>query len=219
MIIRSFDTSTEPLMVAEIGNNHEGSFDLAKELVHRAAEAGAHAVKFQTFKTELFVSPVDKERYARLSSFELSFPQFEALQQLTKSLGLLFLSTPLDIESAKFLRGLVDCYKVASSDNRFYPLIDYLCETGLPIIVSSGLSDLNEIKETKEFICKRWPAGAAASNLGVLHCVSSYPCIPEEANLRAIPLLASELKCTVGYSVPCCNRVGRRHHREAFHIG
>src|ERR1019366_277901 len=96
MKIGSFDVSERVLVVAEIGNNHEGSLDNARELVRQAAVSGADAVKFQTFNTRQFVSPSDAARFARLQSFELGLPQFAALAELARSLGVLFLSTPLD---------------------------------------------------------------------------------------------------------------------------
>jgi len=188
------------LVVAEIGNNHEGKFDVAKELVRKAAECGVGAVKFQTFRTKYFVGSHDKARYDRLRSFELSYRRFEELQQLAKSLGLLFLATPLDIESAKFLEGLVDCYKIASGDNNFYPLLEVVCQTGKPVIISSGFSDLEQIAKSRQFIEDQWRSRGLTQQVVVLHCVSSYPVPPDQANLAAIPFLVDRLGCYVGYS-------------------
>ena len=145
MQIGSWNSVDKVLVVAEIGNNHEGNIEVAKRLVHQAAESGADAVKFQTFQTRYFVSAKDKARYERLLSFELSYRQFESLHALAKSLGLLFISTPLDLDSAAFLADLVDCYKIASGDNNFYPLIARICATGKPLIMSSGLSDFAQV--------------------------------------------------------------------------
>lgn len=200
MKIGPIDLGEKVLVVAEIGNNHEGNFDAARELVRKAAECGADAVKFQTFRTKYFVSASDRARYDRLTSFELSHRQFEELQRLARSSGLLFISTPLDLESAAFLEGLVDCYKIASGDNNFYPLIERVCETGKPIIVSSGLSDLAQIARSVRFIEERWQACAVKQDVAVLHCVSSYPVPPAQANLAAITTLARVLPCTIGYS-------------------
>ncbi len=200
MNIGGVDLKRDVLVIAEIGNNHEGSIETAKALVRKAAECGAHGVKFQTFQTKYFVSPRDKARYDRLSGFELSFAEFKELQQLAKSMGLLFLSTALDMESAAFLESIVDCYKIASGDNNFYPLIERICKTGKPIIVSSGLSDVEQIRRTAQFIRERWYSLGVRQELAVLHCVSSYPVPPEQANIRAVTTLARELQCTVGYS-------------------
>lgn len=200
MKIGGFDLTKKALIVAEIGNNHEGDFPTAQKLVGEAAACGVGAVKFQVFRTRHFVSARDRARYDRLASFELPFEQFEELQRLARSLGLLFIATPLDLESGAFLDRIVDAYKIASSDNNFYPLMDRLSRTGKPLILSTGLSDLNHIRKAKAFIEAEWRKRDVEQSLAVLHCVSSYPVPPEQANLGAIPTLARELGCTVGYS-------------------
>ncbi|MBI2096653.1 MAG: N-acetylneuraminate synthase family protein [Candidatus Sungbacteria bacterium] len=147
-----------------------------------------------------YVSGADESRFKRLKSFELSFDQFGALARLAHSLGLLFISTPFDLESANFLAGTADALKIASGDNNFYPLIARAAESGKPLIVSTGLSDLAQVKRTVKFIEDKWGARRAAGHLAILHCISAYPVPPEQANLRAIPFLAKLLSCTVGYS-------------------
>ena len=200
MQLGKFDLQKTVLIVAEIGNNHEGNFDVAKELILKAKECSVDAVKFQTFKTEYFVSRRDPARFDQLKSFELSSSQFEQLSELAHSLGLLFISTPLDLESVAFLEPLVDCYKIASGDNTFYPLMKSICQTGKPIILSSGFSDLEQIKKSKQFIEEQWKAKGFHQHLAVLHCVSSYPVPPNEVNLASIPFLANTLNCDVGFS-------------------
>ena len=200
MIIKDFDTRERVLVVAEIGNNHEGNFDVARRLVEAAAEAGAHAVKFQTFKTERFISPTDVARVKRLKSFELSYPQFAALADLARSRGLLFISTPLDLGSAEFLDGIVDAFKIASADNDFYPLLARVAGFKKPMIVSTGVSDLAQAERSVSFVRREWSRQGTTGDLAVLHCVSAYPTPPEEAGLRAIPALANACQCTIGYS-------------------
>ena len=200
MIIRGFDVRDKVLVVAEIGNNHEGDFKAAQELVRRAAESGAHAVKFQTFQTRYFVGRQDPARYARLQGFELTYPQFAELARLAKSLGLLFISTPLDLESARFLQGLVDAYKIASGDNDFYPLMESVAGTGEPVIISTGMSDMAQVIAAKQCVDKVWQSRGITQSLAILHCVSSYPAPPAEINLAVLPRLAAELRCTIGYS-------------------
>src|SRR5256712_14223798 len=109
MRIGHVNLDEQVLVVAEIGNNHEGKFDVAKELVRKAAECGVGAVKLQKFRTKYFVGSHDKARYYRLCSFELTYRQVEELHQLAESLGLLVFATPLDLGSATFFDGLVDC--------------------------------------------------------------------------------------------------------------
>lgn len=200
MRISRYDVKEKVLIVAEIGNNHEGNFELAQRLVREAAACGVDAVKFQTFRTEHVVGRLDEERFRRLQSFELGYTQFGELSELAHSLGLLFLSTPLDLASAEFLSSIVDCYKIASGDNNFYPLISRVAQTGKPLIISSGLSDVAQVARTVAFVRKEWEASNLVGELAILHCVTSYPVAPEEANLRAIQFLGERFDVPVGYS-------------------
>ncbi len=195
MIIGSHDTGQRVLIVAEIGNNHEGRVDVAERLVREAAACGAHAVKFQTFQTRYFVRPADAARFQRLSAFELTPAAFLHLQRVAKSEGLLFFSTPLDLPSVEVLRDLVDAYKIASGDNTFYPLLDAVCATGRPMIVSSGATDLALLRHIAGYIEGRWRQAGVAPGLAVLHCVSCYPAPPDQLGLAAIGTLARELSC------------------------
>ncbi|MBK9292979.1 MAG: N-acetylneuraminate synthase family protein [Oligoflexia bacterium] len=201
MLIGNTNTDQKILVIAEIGNNHEGSYTLAEEMVGRAAETGVQAVKFQTFKTEFFQSrSTDEARFSRLKSFELKYSQFEKLSKLAKSLGLLFGSTPLDLESADYLNNIVDFIKIASSDSSFYPLLEKVSTFNKPIILSSGLTSLEQLKKSKHVIEHGLKQTSSNKELAVLHCVTCYPVPPEQANLRAIHTLKSELGCSIGYS-------------------
>lgn len=200
MKIGKIDLSSRVLVVAEIGNNHEGRFEVAEELVRRAASCGVDAVKFQTFRTELYVSHEDALRFERLRHFELTFNEFEQLSRLAYSLGLLFISTPFDLESAESINPIVDAYKIASGDNTFWPLLNQVAGTGKPLIISAGLSDLEQVKHIVGYVRQVWFKKQIAGKMVVLHCVSSYPTPPEQANIRAIPILAHELDVKIGYS-------------------
>ena len=200
MLINKWKSEERVLVIAEIGNNHEGNIEVAKQLIDQAHQAGVDAVKFQTFQTQYYVSRNDKERFSKLRSFELSFNEFEELCEFSKSLGLLFLSTPFDIESALFLRSIVDSFKISSGDNNFYPLLSNVAESGLPIILSTGFADYNQIVKSKNHIEGIWKASNKKGQLSILHCVSAYPVEPSYANLKAIQNLATSLDCTIGYS-------------------
>lgn len=195
MRIGGFDTDERVLVVAEIGNNHEGDPAAARELVRRAAEAGAQAVKLQTFHTPRFVRRRDEARFAQLSRYELEPPIVEELAALARSLGIVFMSTPLDLPSVDLLEPLVDAYKIASGDNDFLPLLERVGATGKPVIVSTGLVSLSGARAAVEAL-KR----SGAADVGVLHAVTAYPAPPESVNLAAIAVLERELGCTVGYS-------------------
>jgi sialic acid synthase SpsE len=200
MVKFNFD-HTKPLIVAEIGNNHEGNFDLAKQMVMLAKESGADAVKFQTFIPELFINSKDKARFDRLKSFQLSFAQFEELASLSESLGLIFFSTPLDLESALFLNDIQPIFKIASGDNDFYPLMDLVASFKKPTIISTGMIDLESIKDINQRFSEQWENDISLDQLAFLHCVTSYPVPHEQANLAAINTLKHAFpENTIGYS-------------------
>ncbi len=200
MKIDHFDLDEQVMIVAEIGNNHEGDFMLAQDLIGLAAEAGAHAVKFQTFRTEDYISRRETDRFARLKSFELSPAQFERLREIATDLGVLFLSTPFDIVSAHQLGPLVAAMKIASGDTTFFPLLEAIAETAKPILLSTGMATLDEIRAAKNTIERVWKERSITQEMAILHCVSSYPVPPEQANLAAIGDLSNEFGCTIGYS-------------------
>jgi len=200
MKIGEFDTDKKVLIIAEIGNNHEGDFNIACEMIEAAAEAGADAVKFQTFKTEHYVSKENLERYSRLKSFELSFNDFEKLSVKAKELGLLFLSTPFDLFSADALSNFVDGMKISSGDNNFYPLIEKVSEFNLPTILSLGLLGIDDIKTSLTAFTTSWDIDLIKEKLAILHCVCSYPVPDNEANLGALLELKRKFDCTIGYS-------------------
>ena len=188
-------------VIAEIGNNHEGSIDLAEDLVGIAAEAGADAVKFQTYSTELFISSNDMERFERMQRFELSRDAFIKLSRQARNMGLAFISTPFDLESVDFLDDIVDSIKIASGDNTFPQLIARAAKTKKPLILSTGLADFEDIRMATEIIASARKSSNNDINLALLHCVSSYPTQVSEANLAAISTLARNFPdCVTGYS-------------------
>jgi N,N'-diacetyllegionaminate synthase len=198
MRIGDLDTDQRVLVVAELGNNHEGDLARARRLVEEAAAAGADAVKLQVFRTEHFVSRSDEKRFKRLEQFRLEPAAIEEVAELARAQGLLFFATPLDLGSAAFLSPIVDALKVASGDNDFFPLLELAARSGRPLIVSAGLAGLDELGQTVAFVERERPP---RHDLALLHCVSSYPAPAEETNLRAIPLLAERFPgWTIGYS-------------------
>jgi sialic acid synthase SpsE len=200
MKIGSFDTAGRVLVVAEIGNNHEGDPAVARRLVTAMADAGVDAVKLQVFRTEHYVSPRDAQRFARLKSFELRPEDVHALANYAHELGLLFIATPFDLQSVALLEKKVDAFKVASGDITFMPLLDAIAAARVPVILSSGGSTLDEIRAAMGRLRAGWSMSSTPGELAVLHCVSSYPVPIEQANLGAIGALAGELGVSVGYS-------------------
>ena len=141
-------------IIAEIGNNHEGNFNLAKKLIYQASRTGADAVKFQTFKTEKFIRKVEKKRFKQLKKFQFSYDQFIRLKKIAHSKKLKFISTPLDIDSCKFLIRHADIIKIASSDNNFFPLIELVLKSRKPVIISTGMINSKDLDYLIKFIKK-----------------------------------------------------------------
>ena len=186
----------EPYLIAEIGVNHEGSIDKAKKLIELAKEGGADAVKFQTYKAELIASKIspsywDLSKEKTKSQFELfkkfdclKIKDYEILYNFTKSIGLEFSSTPFDLAAAKDLSDIVDFYKIASADITFYPLLEFVSKTNKPVVISTGASNLEEIKSAVKLI----EINSKFSPV-IMHCILNYPTKDENANLLMIKSL------------------------------
>ena len=195
-----FDKGGRAYLIAEIGNNHEGSYTLAEEMIGKAVEAGADAVKFQTFQTEHYVSRENPARFERLKGFELTYDQFAQLAKTTKVAGVDFISTPFDVASARFLGGIADAIKISSSDNNFWALLEAAAETDLPLIISGGLASAADLAYSKALITRNWASRGVQQDCAVLHCVTAYPVPPEQAGLAAIRVLQREVGGIIGYS-------------------
>ena len=200
MKIANIDLEKEILIVAEIGLNHEGDFSVARKMIAAAAKAGAQAVKFQTIVPEKLVSPTLKSATAMLAKFQFSYKQFGELKRVADSEGVLFLSTPFDLESVEQLDPIVPAFKIASGDNNFWPLISAVAKKGKPILLSTGMADFTAILNTRQFIENIWGREKTAQDLAILHCVSMYPTTPNDAHIFSIPFLKEKLGGTIGYS-------------------
>ena len=200
MKLGTVDTDRHVLIVAEIGNNHEGDFALAKEMVGLAAESGVDAVKFQTIRARTIIKKSDQARFERIKSFELSDEQFVALAQRARECGIMFLSTPFELDAVKLLDTLCPAFKIASSDCTFDPLLDEIARCAKPVLLSTGTATAAEIAYAKVRFEKLWTQRGVQPGLALLHCVSAYPTTPEEANLLAIKSLRKQFDCDVGYS-------------------
>jgi sialic acid synthase SpsE len=184
-------------IIAEIGNNHEGSFNVACKLIKEAKKAGVDAVKFQTFDTKNYVNQNDVKRFKRLKNFELTNEEFYKLSLLAKNKNLKFISTPFDINSAFFLNKIVDCFKISSGDNNYYQLIEQVLKFKKNTIISTGLLNFKDIINLYKFIKK---LKFNNSKIAFLHCVSSYPAEDKEANLLSISFLKKKFPFAIGYS-------------------
>jgi N-acetylneuraminate synthase len=196
-----------PFVIAEVGVNHEGSMDLARRLIDEACQAGAHAVKFQSYKADTLArkdSPAywDTEKEPAVSQYALfkrhdSFwkNEFEALKDHCDAAGVEFLSTPFDLESARFLNDLLDTFKISSSDITNKPFIQYICGFGKPVILSTGASYPSEIMQAVSWIRE------FDLPLALLHCVLNYPTADGHASLGMISAMRSFFpEYIIGYS-------------------
>ena len=194
-------------IVAEAGINHNGDIRLAKKLVDVAKEAGADAVKFQTFKAESLVSEkTEMAEYQKrnikkkqsqlemLKKMELNPKDFIELKKYCDKKGIIFLSTPHTEEAVDFLEPLVPVYKVASGDLTNIPLLEKIAKKKKPIILSTGMATLSEVREAVQTIRKQ-----DNNKIVLLHCTTNYPCSLDEVNLRAMQTI-KRLNCLVGYS-------------------
>ena len=187
MNFKDFFKNNKPIIVAEIGNNHEGNFETAIRLIDKALEAGADAVKFQTYKIENYYNKTftEKKRYKKLKKFQLSYEQFEKLSNYSKAKKKNFFSTPFDLESALFLNKIQNLFKISSGDNNFMELIKLIIKFNKPIIFSTGLIDFEQIRN----ITKEFSEYAYKNKLAILHCVSKYPTLEADLNLNSIKFL------------------------------
>lgn len=206
---RWVEDSTRLYFIAEAGVNHNGDPEIALALVDAAAEAGADAVKFQTFSTEAVVTAnAPKAAYQlrndgaattqaeMLAALELDESAWNVIRARCHEKGIDFLSTPADFGSADLLEALgVAAFKVSSADLTFLPFLAHLARKGLPIIISTGMANLAETEDAVRTI-------EANGNppLAILHCVSDYPSEPADANLRVLEVLAKAFGRPVGWS-------------------
>jgi N-acetylneuraminate synthase len=195
-------------IIAEAGVNHNGSFDLALQLIYAAKKAGADAVKFQTFRTDDLVTGKTPgaayqeknlgyatTQQAMLRRLELSHDEFRLLAAHAYALGILFLSTPFDPASADFLAGLdLPLYKIGSGELTHHALLRHVARKGRPVILSTGMADLDEVRAAVEVV------RSEKAEVILLHCVSNYPADPRDVNLRAMQTLADEFCVPVGFS-------------------
>ncbi len=199
------------LIIAEAGVNHNGSLELAKQLVDVAVDAGVDVVKFQTFKAEALVSRVAKKaeyqktgdgdqtsQLEMIKNLELPYEAFRELKSYAESKGIEFLSTAFDYESMDFLKGLpLKRWKVPSGEITNLPYLEYIGSIQSQVIVSTGMSELHEVKKAIEVLESK---GTKRENITVLHCNTEYPTPFEDVNLRAMLTMGKEFDVHYGYS-------------------
>lgn len=196
-------------IIAEISANHNGSLERAEAIVRAAADAGADAIKLQTYTADTMTIPCDNE-YFRIKGtlwdgktlhdlYQEAYTPWEwqpRLKALANDLGMDCFSTPFDATAVDFLEEMnVPCHKVASFEVADIPLLKKIGSTGKPVIMSTGMASLAEIDEAVTTLRE-----SGTRELALLKCTSAYPAPPEEANLRTIPHLAQAFNCVAGLS-------------------
>ncbi len=198
---------SHPFIIAEAGVNHEGSMEIAHRLICEAAEAGADAIKFQTYRADTIASKespaywdTSKEptpsQHALFQKYDKFWKdEYEQLKIWCGDAGIEFLSTPFDVASADFLNDLMEVFKVSSSDITNQPFIEHIASFGKPVILSTGASNINEITNALTWIDGKGVPTA------LLHCVLNYPTSDKDANLAMIGGLREHYpERVVGYS-------------------
>lgn len=202
--------STPPCyIIAEIGVNHNGSMDLARQLIEAAADAGADAAKFQTFTAEELVTPDARKadyqtrntgqrgsQFHMLKALELSEAQFAELAGHCRDAAIEFLSTPFSEGAADLLERIgVTAYKISSGDLTHLSLLAHIARKGRPMILSTGMGNLAEVEAAVQVIVDN-----GNPPLSLLHCVSNYPADPVECNLAAMDTMERAFGLPVGWS-------------------
>src|SRR5438093_1669370 len=197
---RKLGPGESTLVIAEIGNNHDGSIRQAERLIEAAAEAGADAVKFQTHIADAEMLPstptpphFDEPRFQFMKRMELTRDDHVRLKAFAEERGLVFFSSPFSVEAVALLESVgVAAYKIASGEVTNPPLLEAVAATGKPVLLSTGMSGLEEVERALAIFA------AAGADVVVLQCTSAYPCPPELVNLRAMTAMRERFGRLVG---------------------
>lgn len=205
-----FEKVKHTLIIAEAGVNHNGSIDMAKQLIEAAAVAGVDYVKFQTFKAEELVTKdakqaeyqqrnaADDSQYTMLKKLELTPRQHEELIAYCNEKEVKFLSTAFDMESVEYLHLLhLGLWKIPSGEITNYPYLRKIAQYGEPVILSTGMCELDDVKDAVDVLCKY---GLIKEQITILHCNTEYPTPMQDVNLKAMLQLRDNLGVSIGYS-------------------
>ena len=196
------------LIIVEAGVNHNGDVGIAKKLVDEAKQCGADVVKFQTFNPNKLASKhavmanyqkenlgVEESQKSMLEKLTLKLDEYIELAEYCKEIGIQFLSTPFEIDSIRFLNKLQDMWKIPSGEITNYPYLVEIARTGKDVILSTGMSTLNEV-EAAVTLLRKYKSG----EITLLHCTTNYPTPMADVNLRAMLTLRDHCGCPIGYS-------------------
>ena len=199
------------IIIAEAGVNHNADINIAKQLIDAAAESGADYVKFQTAIPHLVVTKegtmadyqvqnigAEESQLEMTKKIHLPLSDFECLAKYAQEKNIKFASTPFDLLSVDFLNKLnMDFFKIPSGEITNYPYLVKIAKIGLPIILSTGMATIDEIKDAVKVLTDH---GASKDKITILHCNTEYPTPMEDVNLKAMLHIQRELEIPVGYS-------------------
>ncbi|EIM77274.1 N-acetylneuraminate synthase [Nitritalea halalkaliphila LW7] len=196
-----FSNNSSPLLIAEIGGNHEGNFDYALELTRLALKSGADAVKFQIYTGDTLVSSVESpDRNSHFKKFELSRDQHLALAKMVLDAGKFYVASVWDLTSLDWIHPYISFYKIGSGDLTAYPMIKAIVAKRKPILLSTGLATEDEVKKCVQYISDSDTFYKLPGNLAVLQCTSMYPITQGDANLHVMSRFQTLFNLPVGYS-------------------
>jgi len=190
-----------PLLIAEIGGNHEGDFEVAKELTQKAILTGVDFIKFQLYKGDTLVSKIESEdRNKHFKKFELSKEQHIELAKMCQEAKVGYMASIWDLDMLEWIDEFCPIYKIGSGDLTAWPFIKKLAQKGKPIILSTGLSSLDEILQTVSYLQGINKVYKSPNYLCILQCTSMYPIEFKDVGLNVIKTLKTATNLSVGYS-------------------
>lgn len=190
-----------PMLIAEIGGNHEGDFEYAKKLTQLAIESGADYVKFQIYTGDGLVSKIESpDRNQHFKKFELSPDQHIELANLCKCQGVGYTASVWNFDALEWINPHMDFYKVGSGDLTAFPMLRELTKYQKPILISTGLATEKEVIEAVEFLRNQNDFYRKEDSIAILQCTSMYPIKNSDANLNVMHTFKKKLNCAVGYS-------------------
>lgn len=190
-----------PLLIAEIGGNHEGDFEYAKHLVRLAIETDVDFVKFQILTGDTLVSEVESpDRNRHFKNFQLTKDQHLELARMVTDAGLHYTSSVWDVTAMKWIDDFIPVYKIGSGDLTAYPVLRETAQIGKPMIISTGLATEQEVLDTVSFVQSVNPIYKQKDMLALLQCTSMYPINPSDANLNVMHRLREQTGLSIGYS-------------------
>ena len=206
---RKIGSAHEPFVICQLSGNHNGSLDRALEMVDAAADTGCDAIKIQTYTADTITMDVDRPEfrikgglwdgrslYELYQEAQTPFEWHAAIFERARKRGVIIFSSPFDETAVDLLAGLdAPAYKIASFEAVDLPLIRYAAAKGKPLIISTGMANLAEIEAARDAAL-----GAGAAGVVLLHCVSSYPAVTEDANVRTVADMAERFGCPIGLS-------------------